>query len=315
MHTSEFRAMGSRIFVAIDADLDQAADLSANVPLWFEDWEQCLSRFRKDSELSRLNRRDCKQSGNSYPLSPTLFEVMDIALQAARYTDGLLDPTLLDSIEAAGYDRTFEAVAGSERNERSLENKTLPRTGRWSELQLCARSQSVTLPKQVRLDFGGIAKGWAAHRAAHRLAQHGAALVDAGGDIVMSGPRNGTEQWPIAVADPFSPGDQLALLKIDNGSVATSGQDYRRWQQDGQDRHHIIDPRTGKPAATDVFTATVIAPQIWQAEAAAKATLILGSKEGLKWIEDRQELAALIVLNDATTICSSRLVNYLWREP
>jgi len=101
-------------------------------------------------------------------------------------------------------------------------------------------------------------------------------------------------------------------LKICRGSVATSGQDYRHWQQNGEDRHHIIDPRTGRPADTDVFTATVVAPQIWQAEAAAKATLILGSKEGLKWIEDRQELTALIVLEDRTTICSSRLVNYLW---
>ncbi len=268
MHTSEFRAMGSQIFVALDADLDQAADLSANVPLWFEDWEQSLSRFRMDSELSRFNRRDGKQSRHSYPLSPTFFDVMDIGLQAARYTDGLLDPTLLDSIEAAGYDRTFEAIAGSE---RSLENKGSARTGRWSELQLCAESQSITLPMQVRLDFGGIAKGWAANRAAQRLAKLGPALVDAGGDIVISGPRNGNKQWPIAVADPFSPGDQLALLKICRGSVATSGQDYRRWQQNGEHRHHIIDPRTGKPADTDVFTATVVAPQIWQAEAAAKA--------------------------------------------
>jgi len=171
--------MGSRIFVALDADLDQAADLSANVSLWFEDWEQCLSRFRMDSEISRLNRRDGKQSRHSYPLSATFFEVMDIGSSRP------LEPTLLDSIAAAGYDRTFEAIAGSE---RSLENKASARTGRWSELQLCAESQSITLHMQVRLDFGGIAKGWAANRAAQRLAKLVPALVDSGGDIVISGP-------------------------------------------------------------------------------------------------------------------------------
>jgi len=96
--------------------------------------------------------------------------------------------------------------------------------------------------------------------------------------------------------------------------VATSGTDYRRWKQGGRWSHHIIDPRTGQPAQTDIVTATVIAPNAMTAEMAAKSTLILGSERGLEWIETRPELAARLVLETGELLDSHHLEQYLWRE-
>jgi thiamine biosynthesis lipoprotein len=144
-----------------------------------------------------------------------------------------------------------------------------------------------------------------------RLRQLGPTLIDAGGDIAVSGPRADGSPWPIGVANPFAPGEMLELLLTVCGGVATSGRDYRRWRQGAVWRHHIIDPRSGQPAATDVLSATVIAPQLCAAEVGAKVALILGSVEGLAWIEARPHLAGLLVCADGTVIRSSRLAQFV----
>jgi thiamine biosynthesis lipoprotein len=104
----------------------------------------------------------------------------------------------------------------------------------------------------------------------------------------------------------------LELLRITTGGVATSGRDFRRWRQGGQWRHHIIDPRTGSPANTNVLAATVIAPSACMAEIGAKVALLLGSGEGLEWLEARASLAGLLVLEDGSVVRSLRLRNYVW---
>jgi len=168
------------------------------------------------------------------------------------------------------------------------------------------------LPRDVRLDFGGIAKGWAADRAAARLGRWRPALVDAGGDIAVSGPMAGGCPWPVAVADPFAPAGEVALLRLYAGGVATSGRDFRRWQQDGAAAHHIIDPRTGLPAAVDVLSATVIGPSAARAEVAAKTVLILGSQAGLRWLDDQAGLAGLLILESGDVLYSRNSAEYIW---
>ena len=122
--------------------------------------------------------------------------------------------------------------------------------------------------------------------------------MEAGGDIAVSGPRRNGAPWPIGVADPHLPESDLAVLALERGGVATSGRDYRRWRQDGVWRHHILDPRTGQPAVTEVLSATVVAPSATEAEVAAKAALILGEAAGLAWIEAAPGCAAMLVLDD-----------------
>jgi thiamine biosynthesis lipoprotein len=300
MQRLEFRAMGCRMTAAFDSDRRAAA--LAEVPVWFEAWEQTFSRFRADSELSQINQR----AGQWMRVSAAMWEVTHLALIAAEWSDGLFSPTILRALEAAGYDRTFDAITASARPITSQPD------GQWQAIQRQSLKRSICLPPDVRLDLSGIVKGWAADRAAKKLGVHGPALIDAGGDIAVSGPRSDGSPWPIGVLNPFQPDRPFETLKIDRCGVATSGKDYRRWLRDGKWQHHLIDPRTGLPAQTDVLSATVIAPTAYEAEIAAKVIAITGSEHGLTWLEDQPDYAAIIVREDGQAIYSAQMERYVW---
>mgnify|MGYP000182779134 FL=1 len=352
MQRLTFRAMGCQMLAVLDDTSAQAARLLAQVPGWFEGWEQTLSRFRQDSELSQLNRN----AGRQTPVSAVLWEVVQAALHAARQSQGLVVPTLLHALEAAGYDRSFEALGADLSRGTARRAPTPPPaspppdTGDWRAIRCDSRTRCITLPAGMRLDLGGIAKGWAADQAVGRLSAYGPALVDAGGDIAISGPRADGQPWPIGVASPatwaaappppergrkgFSPEEPssvvcrlssdhqslLGLLMLPRAGrpsscgVATSGRDVRRWQRNGVWQHHILDPRSGQPAITDVISATVVAPTALEAEIAAKVALILGSRDGLAWLEARPPLAGLLVLEDGRVIPSRRLDDVFLEE-
>ncbi len=296
----DFRAMGCQMTAVLDAD--RHVNALRDVPAWFEAWEQTLSRFRADSELSQLNRR----TGQWMRISPVLWEVIQLALKAAQWTAGLITPTILNALEAAGYDRTFDQIAADDRP------FTPQPDGQWRSIQRRSTTRSIYLPPNARLDLGGVAKGWAADRAARKLGVHAPALIDAGGDIAISGPRAAGSPWPIGISDPFHPDRHFETLKVERGGIATSGRDYRRWQKNGVWQHHLIDPRTGRPAQTDVLSVTVIAPSTCEAEIAAKVVLLSGSEAGLQWLEAIREYAAVIMREDGRAVYSSQMGNYLW---
>lgn len=302
-----FPAMGSQILAALDAPEPAAGPALRATAQRFARWEQALSRFRPDSELSALNR----SAGGWQPISPTLTAVLAQALRAAETTDGLVRPTLLSALVDAGYDRDFAALTQAVAEPRPRASAAPPGDD-WRRIELDQERHRVNLPRGMRLDLGGVAKGWAADRAAHELGAIGPALVDAGGDIAVSGPRADGAPWPIGVADPHDGAAQLDLLMLAQGGVATSGRDHRRWRQGGSDQHHIIDPRTGAPAATDLLSVTVVAGSAAEAEAAAKAALILGSGEGAAWLAARPWLAALLVRADGLAIRTANLDPFRW---
>ena len=321
-----FRAMGCQMMAAVDKDGQETARQLEQVPLWFESWEQRLSRFRPDSELNWIN----DHSGEDVRISAMMEEVLRAALRAVRESGGLVTPTVLGALEAAGYSRSFEEFRVDTEHRADTDHrvdkepKMLTRIGGGKRpgigaeagcisgvpaeraVNLNSRSRKVRLAEGVRLDLGGIGKGWAADRAARRLRRLGPALLDAGGDIAVNGPMADGEPWPIGISDPFDEDKQIDLLLISRGGVATSGRDYRRWLKDRIWQHHIIDPRNGLPAQTDVLTATVTAPNAQMAEMAAKTTLILGSWQGVSWLDHRPELAGLLVLEDGGLVHSRR---------
>lgn len=303
----EFRAMGCRMVAGLDGPLGQTAGRLEQVPDWFETWEQALSRFRDDSELNQLNRR----AGQAVPVSETLWEVLEAARWAYEFSRGLVTPAVLDAMLAIGYDRSFEALPARVGQFGPALRPVPDRT--FAGVQVDPATRSVTLPPGMHLDLGGVAKGWAAHRAMQRLEAYGPALVDAGGDIAISSPQANGEPWVIGIEDPFAHGEDYDLLRLGRGGVATSGTDFRRWQQDGVWRHHIIDPRSGLPAETDLTSVTVVAPTVLQAEAAAKVILISGRQAGMAWLESRPELAGIIMLNNGVRLYSQRIRPYLWR--
>lgn len=311
-----FRAMGSEIFCAVDVTHPHAQARLAQVPAMFEAWEQTLSRFRPDSELSQLNRR-----GGRVRVSESLWRVAQLARQAEQLSNGLVSPTLLGLLEAAGYDRSFDALdferASSQVASQCLGRQVVtrcPPAEVLAQWEVDEARPFLTLAPGARLDFGGIAKGWAAAQAARVLGELGPALVDAGGDLVVTAPRADGSAWVLGIEDPGEPerdNPALPLFALFEGATATSGRSFRKWTRDGRPMHHLIDPRTGCPAESDIVTATVIAPEIWQAETAAKTVFLLGSAAGLAWIEARPAFAALVILEDGTVLYGRTMENYI----
>lgn len=303
----DFKAMGCHMLAMLDTLSPEAPELLRQVPVWFEEWEQSLSRFRAESELNRLNR----SAGWPVPVSQPLWDVFLAAVEAEAASEGLVRASIMEALLAAGYDRSFDLLprerAGALVSGRSV-------VGSLFEVKLDGTNHTICLPSDMQLDFGGVAKGWAAHQASKRLAGYGAALVSAGGDIAISADQSDGQKWPVTIDDPFKPGEFLDILRLGECGVATSGTDYRRWKQGGRWNHHIIDPRTGQPAQSDLISATIIAPTAMTAEMAAKAALILGSERGLEWIEARPELSALLVLETGELLTSDHLEQFLWRQ-
>lgn len=267
----------------------------------FRRWERAWSRFRPGSALCRLNRR----AGHPTRLDRPTFRLVETALAAAHWTDGLVTPTILPALLAAGYDRTFADLPADS------PARPAPPLGEWSAIRLDPSNATITLPVGSPIDLGGVAKGYLADRIVRR--HHGPILIDAGGDIALSGPLPGGAPWPIGIDDPLEPDRLLALVAVAKGGVATSGRDFRRWRQGGQERHHLIDPRTGEPARTDVLTATVVASSAVVAEAAAKVVLLRGAEAGLRWIAEHPSLAALVVREDGSLVTSRRFETLLWK--
>jgi FAD:protein FMN transferase len=251
MERHAFRAMGTEVELFVQGT---AGDRFAHVEAEFERLEQSMSRFRPDSELSRLNR------DGRIVASQDLRDVVAAAIDARERTDGLFDPTVHDAVVAAGYDRTFAELdtgAGSTDGARC-----------GGRIELDGRR--IVLEPGVRLDLGGIAKGYAVDRACDLLADAGQSLVNAGGDVAVRG-----GAWPVGVE---TPGGGLTLL-LEHGALVTSGRDRRRWGEQGAERHHLIDPRTGRSAETELLRVTVFADSALEAEVLAKTAFLGGSTE------------------------------------
>jgi FAD:protein FMN transferase len=275
----EFRAMGTQIMLAAEGSLEQVEKGFRQVQTFIEAEEKRFTRFSEESELSALNRAN----GSWCEVSPELFEVVALSQDLHERTHGLFDPSVLEALEWAGYDRTLEELrrygAAAE-----IQILTPPRTSSLASIRLDRENQRVRLPYGMRIDLGGIAKGWIAERATEKLACWSKACsVDAGGDVYMAGMPSGEDFWQVALEDPRDSLRTLAVLKLPPGAVATSSVTKRRWKQAGQDRHHLIDPRTQMPASSDWLSVTAIAETLPEAEVFAKALLIGGSHES-SWV-------------------------------
>lgn len=279
MESYAFAAMGTWVECLVDAPGSRALRAGMDrVHAEFHRLELLLSRFRADSELSRLNRE------RRIEASADLREVVTLALEAREATDGRFDPTLHDALVAAGYDRTFDELPPDSVD--APDSKPPPAGG-----EVTVRGSRIELGPGAALDLGGIAKGFAADRCVEQLAQLGPALVNAGGDLAVSGPR-ADGPWPVAVD---LPSDRLTL-SIDRGGLATSGRDRRRWRRGGDERHHIIDPATLSPAQDVPLSVTVAAKSATAAEVAAKCVFLAGSAAELE--AERARIPAVIVRGD-----------------
>ena len=264
--------------------------------------DAACSRFRADSENVALDRAPRDGRGRTGPvrISPLLAGALAMALRAARLTDGDVDPTVGGAMNAAGYDRDFALV---QRDGPAVRLRVRSVPG-WREIGLDEAAGVVSLPTGTRLDLGATAKAWAADRAAARIAAGlgCGTLVNLGGDIAVAGPapRGG---WRIRVQDvtgrPEDPPDgPSAVIAIGSGGLATSSTAARRWRRGGDVLHHILDPRSGLPAAPVWRTATVAAATCADANTASTTAIIRG-EAALPWLAGLGLAARLVTESGA----------------
>ncbi len=282
--TRRFRAMGTEIelfLAAVEtAETDTALTCAERE---FERLERIFTRFDPGSELSALNRL------GRLAVSPDLLTLTERAVRARLESAGLVDITVHDALVAWGYDRTYSEVIAAAVEEPS----ELPHCGGAVRVDLDART--VELEAGVKLDFGGLAKGYAADLACAILRDVGPCLVNAGGDLVVHAPAG--SPWPVGVDTDGEP----LTLSLSSGGLATSGRDARSWQAGDTPAHHLIDPRTSAPSTSDLLRVTAWGPTATDAEVRAKLLYLLGSEEAEVWA-DAEGIPALLVPLDGPAI-------------
>jgi thiamine biosynthesis lipoprotein len=295
--TLTFPAMGGRVRLLVWAATDEVERADHDLALVASrivTWAGRLTRFHPDSDLSILDR---DPSLARAPVRPILAAVLARARELSERTDGMVDVTLRQAREAA--------EAGDEPR---------PHVGTWW-LDGTGRDVVVRRDGSVAFDLDGVGKGWIADRALELLKAYRSALVDADGDIAV---RVGLGQrWEVTVADPRDPDRDLATFVIPEdramarSGIATSGTSVHRWRHTSGPTHHLIDPRTSRPAVTDVLQATVIAESALVAEGLAKAVVILGSEEGLDLLDRAGAYAELLLLEDGEVLATPRSLGWL----
>ena len=290
MRTSEFRAMNTGILLAADGRPENVARGFRDTEKWIHALEARLTRFNETSELSALNR----SVGTWFAASEELFDLVREARDYFDQTNGLFDPSILNALEQAGYNKSMDEIRAYGVSPAA---PVLIRTASdFCAVEFDETRGAIRLPDGMRIDLGGIAKGWIAESAALLLADYAdACLVDAGGDMFMVGLPQNENAWQIEIENPRDANNVVAILHVPPGAVATSTITKRRWQQGDRAQHHLIDPRLNAPAETDWLSVTVIAPHTTTAEVFAKALLIAGSREAEEIAARRDDIAFIAV--------------------
>jgi thiamine biosynthesis lipoprotein len=228
--------------------------------------EARFTRFVKDSELAELNR----SLGRPRPVSPEMFYMLEAAFWAYGESQGLVNVAVLPALKSAGYDRSFEQGLQQPAEAHPKQPRPLPEV-----LMLDPRTRSAALAPGEELDLGGIAKGFLADILIDQLGDN--AVCNLGGDLRIKGEGPTGDGWRIGLCDQ-------SVIALRSGAVATSGTTRRRW---GQSMHHLIDPRTGLPARTDLAEVSVVTDCALRGEVYAKCAVLLGLAAGQAFLRAR----------------------------
>ncbi len=295
-HRVRAQAMGSEVVVhVVGADPGLLTDALHHI----DRLEAAWSRFRPDSELMRLNAR----AGERVAVSAETYRLVALAVAGWHQTDGAFDPTVHDALVALGYDRSFELLA-TVHEPAGRRTVAVPAPG-CDRIELDPVGRTVRLPRGVAIDPGGLGKGLAADLVVDALLTAGArgAMVSIGGDLRGAGDAPDGPSWAIDVADPFDADATLVTLFLAAGGVATSSRLRRAWTRGTEPTHHLLDPRTARPAATGLAAVTAVAANAATAEVAAKAAFVGGPVRGARAVE-ALGAAALLVTDDGRAIAA-----------
>lgn len=303
--------MSTDIFVRIESDTHSEEDLQADLERcfnMFRDFEARFSRFKKESELSRFNT---KTEGKQI-VSEQFFALFEKAVEYHLFTEGLFNPTILSALEKEGYTKSsHEGFTSAE--DAPTNNSPILSLG-----NIAADKEALTIDTcGARIDFGGIGKGYIIDQVTLFLRSQGYYnfFIDAGGDLYAGG-RNEEKNypyWAVEIENPKYPDQSLATLTLSDMAATTSGINRRHWINGTEVKHHIIDPRTGKSAETDLVSVTVVAHETALADVLAKSILILGREAGGAFAA-RKNIAALLADAKGIATTTPLLDTYLWKK-
>ncbi|MDH2415983.1 FAD:protein FMN transferase [Nocardioides sp. CER19] len=254
-----------------EAVVDDAAAIVATL---MADVDRAASRFRADSEVQVVN----DAAPRLLPVGPLALTLVEAALDAARSTDGAVDPTVGHQVAACGYDDDIDVVRRRGACPPSAGVEGAPAD--WRRVTVDRSLGRVGVGRGLRLDLGATAKAWTADEAARRVAARHRypALVEIGGDVAVAGPADAP--WPVRVAEVAGgPGE---VVGVTHGGLATSSTLERRWRTASGDAHHVIDPRTGRPTDGPLRTAAVWARSCVLANTFSTAALVWGAAAALR---------------------------------
>lgn len=309
-----FQAMASEVTVRVIDPMRDPSDAVTAVEGIFRDIERSCSRFDDSSDLMRANARPDEWT----EVAPSCFAAIELAYAAYERTEGAFDPRVLRTLTAMGYDRSLDFTAGGV----STSAGELPES--WAIEPW--RPEFDHAASRVRLggtpiDLGGIGKGYAVRCGIEALAGLGrAALVEAGGDLATYGDgpareAGETRAWRAAVEDPRDSDQPIAVLDVSDAAVATSSIKLRNWRAGSREVHHLIDPRTGQPAASGLRSVTVVDDDPAWAEVWTKAAFLQGAA-AIAGFVDGAGISALWVDDNGTLHSSTSLRRrILWEAP
>jgi thiamine biosynthesis lipoprotein len=274
-------------FCASSNELSEAQILAdiEEVYKYLSDFSYRFSRFIKGNELDIFNTSNGKGIA-----SPELAEILEVSQVYKDLTGGVFDINILPDLLSEGY------VA-------SISKGFL---GDWGIAET---------KRGNTIDLGGIGKGFSIDKAAQMLRKkYKDFCVEIGGDMYVGGTdrKNNYDFWAIEVEDPLNQKRIIDTLLVRDKGIATSGINRRKWKKGNEDKHHIIDPFSGKSVYNDIISVTVIGDNATFADVIAKSILIMGIQEGLIFA-DKHKIPALIVDINSESILSENMEAYVWK--
>ena len=248
--------------------------------------EQDFSRFNENSDIYKLN------NNNTAVLSPQTTEVIKTALSISKKTDGAFDISVSPVLELWGfYTKDYHIPTDKEISD------TLPFV---NYKAITVKNNTISIPKGMEIDLGGIAKGYASDKVTGLLKNNGvtSAIISLGGNVHAIGSKPDNEPWKVGIRNPFTPSENIATLSVSDKAVITSGGYERKFEENGKSYHHIIDPKTGKPAKSGLSSVTVISDNGIEADALSTALYVMGLDKGVTYWQENQDFDVIFITDD-----------------
>lgn len=272
---NKFQAMGTVLSVEIISDRENISELEGKVKKIFTDNEKIFSRFRGDSELSKIN----SNVGKEIPVSKRMFEVLELCLKFNKISQGYFDPRIIGNLEKIGYKEDFSK---NKSQEASLSDISFEKLDSNLEDELILNREKQTVLTKRRIDTTGIAKGYTVDESAKYLMEQGTEnfIIDAGGDMYACGKNGEGSEWRVGVEGME---EAKLMLKLKNEGIATSGISRKKWFLGDKKVHHLINPKDPSRFSFDIKTVTVINGKTVEADGRAKVLVLMGKEKGLQF--------------------------------